>query len=176
MIKYLLFKLSILTTMAMVSMPLIASAAPNADQTNPDRQTISSLSNTLQQNPQDLESYLQRGILYAGMDQNVLAIADYTAAIRIDRNHALAYNNRAVAKLNLKDYYGAYLDYTQVVRILPDKAITYNNRATARHQLGDCKGAIADLRIAAALFQLQGDTFNYQRTMANLKVFQKSQR
>ena len=85
--------------------------------------------------------------------RNLLAIADYTEAIRLDPNRALAYNNRAVAKLNLRDYRGAYLDYTQVVRILPDKAITYNNRATARQGMGDCKGAIADLRIAAALFQ-----------------------
>jgi tetratricopeptide (TPR) repeat protein len=104
------------------------------------------------------------------------AIADYNEAIRLDPNRALAYNNRAVAKLNLRDYRGAYLDYSQVVRLLPDKAITYNNRATARQGLGDCKGAIADLKIAAALFQLQGDSFNYQRTLANLKVFQKSKR
>ena len=173
MIKYLLSQLSILTTIAIVSFPLVATADIKSNQPEPERQTIASLNAALQQNPQDIDAYVERGILHATLDRNLLAIADYTEAIRLDPNRALAYNNRAVAKLNLRDYRGAYLDYTQVVRILPDKAITYNNRATARQGMGDCKGAIADLKIAAALFQLQGDSFNYQRTLANLKVFQK---
>ena len=172
-IKYLLVQVSILATITIGSFPLLATAEIKPNQLEPEQQTITSLNAVLQQNPQDIDAYVERGILYATLDRNLLAIADYTEAIRLDPNRALAYNNRAVAKLNLRDYRGAYLDYTQVVRILPDKAITYNNRATARQGMGDCKGAIADLRIAAALFQLQGDDFNYQRTLANLKVFQK---
>jgi tetratricopeptide (TPR) repeat protein len=176
MIKYLCSKLSLITTIAIVSFPLLATADINPNQSEPEQQTIASLNIALQQNPQDIDAYVERGILYAKLNQNLTAISDYTEAIRLDPNRALAYNNRAVAKLNLRDYRGAYLDYTQVVRILPDKAITYNNRATARQGMGDCKGAIADLKIAAALFQLQGDSFNYQRTLANLQVFQKSKR
>jgi tetratricopeptide (TPR) repeat protein len=172
MIKHNLSKLSILTTIAVIWLPLAAIAAPNTSATK-DPETISSLNAALQQNPQDVDAYIQRAFVYSKLNQNIPAIADYTQVIRIDPNHALAYNNRAVAKLNLKDYWGAYLDYTQVVRIRPEQAITYNNRASARHQLGDCKGAIADLRIAAELFRLQGDNFNYQRTLGNLKVFQK---
>lgn len=155
-------------------MPQIAVATPDATQTAPDRQTIASLDATLQQNPQDLDAYIQRGRLYARLNKSLLAIADYTEAIRRDPNYAIAYNDRAMVKLNLKDYWGAYSDYSQVVRILPDQAITYNNRAAARHQLGDCKGAIADLRIAAELFRQQGDRSNYERTLANLKYFQRS--
>ena len=172
-IKYLLVQVSIITTIAIGSFPLLATAEIKPNQLEPEQQTIASLNIALQQNPQDIDAHVERGILYAKVNQNLLAIADYTEAIRLDPNRALAYNNRAVAKLNLRDYRGAYLDYTQVVRILPDKAITYNNRATARQGMGDCKGAIADLKIAAALFQLQGDAFNYQRTLANLRVFQK---
>jgi tetratricopeptide (TPR) repeat protein len=176
MFKYHLSKLSIFTTIVGVWIPIVAIAAPDLTQITsaPDLQTIASLDATIQQNPQDLDAYLQRGRLYARLNKSLLAIADYTEAIRRNPNYALAYNDRAVVKLNLKDYWGAYLDYTQVVRILPDQAITYNNRAAARHQLGDCKGAIADLRIAAELFREQGDQFSYQRTLANLKYFQKS--
>jgi tetratricopeptide (TPR) repeat protein len=173
MIKYLLSQLSILTAVAVGSLPLIASAAPDPSPIESAQPTITSLNVALQQNPQDIDAYVERGILYAKLDRNLPAIADYTEAIRLDPNRVLAYHNRAIAKLNLRDYRGAYLDYTQVVRILPDKAIAYNNRATARQGMGDCKGAIADLKIAAALFQLQGDSFNYQRTLANLRVFQK---
>jgi tetratricopeptide (TPR) repeat protein len=176
MIKYLLFPLSILTTVAIVSTPLVASAAPNPNPIESAQPTIASLNVALQQNPQDIDAYIERGILHAKLDRNLPAIADYTAAIRLDPNRVLAYNNRAIAKLNLRDYRGAYLDYNQVIRIVPNKAIAYNNRATARQGMGDCKGAIADLKMAAALFQLQGDSFSYQRTLANLRVFQKSKR
>ena len=117
-----------------------------------------------------------RGRLYTRLAQHLPAIADYSEVIRLDPERAVAYNYRAAAKLNMKDYRGAYLDYSQVLRILPEQAITYNNRAIARHQMGDCLGAITDLRIAVGLFKLQGDNFNYQRTLTNLKYFQKSKR
>jgi tetratricopeptide (TPR) repeat protein len=171
MTKYLSSKLSILTAIALVSLQSIAFAAPEPIATETAQPTIASLDAQLKQNPQDLDAHLQRGILHAKLEQNIPAIVDYTEVIRLDPNHALAYNNRAAAKLNMKDYRGAYIDYTQVIRILPEQAITYNNRAYARHQLGDCKGAIADLRISAELFRLQGDTDNYQRALTNLKAF-----
>ena len=176
MIKYLLSQLTILTIVAVRSIPLSAAAAPDSNPTEPAQLTIASLDIALQQNPQDVDAYVERGILHARLDRNLPAIADYTEAIRLDPNRVLAYNNRAIAKLNLRDYRGAYLDYTQVLRILPEKAIAYNNRATARQGMGDCKGAIADLTMAAALFKVQGDSFSYQRTLANLKVFQKARR
>ncbi len=161
--------LHILSTIAITCTPLVAVATP----TPTDGQNLASLNASLQQNPQDIEAYVERGLLHAKLDRQLAAIADYTAVIQLDPNHALAYNNRAVAKINLKDYWGAYLDYTQVVRIRPNQAITHNNRAVVRHRMGDCKGAIADLRIAAELFRQQGDQYNYQRTLANLKHFQR---
>ena len=186
MIKSLFAYLSLLSAISLVSIPVVVTAAPTdptpiateQSTTVPNQPataspTIASLDATLKQHPEDLDARLQRGILYARRSQNIPAIVDYTEVIRLNPNHALAYNNRAAAKVNMRDYWGAYLDYTQVVRILPDKAITYNNRAFARHRFGDCKGAIADLRIAAELFRLQGDPANYQRALANLKVFQR---
>jgi tetratricopeptide (TPR) repeat protein len=168
-----LARLSLFVVIAASWIPSSGLAAPESPPLAADPPTLTSLNAALQQNPRDIEAYMQRGVLQAKLDRQVPAIADYTEAIRLDPNHAIAYNNRAVAKLNLKDYWGAYLDYNQVVRIKPDRAITYNNRAVTRHQLGDCKGAIADLRIAAELFRLQGDSFSYQRTLTNLKYFQK---
>lgn len=175
MTKYLFAKLSIITTIALISVPITAVAAPDPTPVATEP-TITSLNAALQQNPQDLDAHLQRGILHAKLGKNIPAIADYTEVIRLDPDRAIAYNNRAAAKLNMKDYRGAYLDYSQVLRILPEQAITYNNRAIARHQMGDCLGAITDLRIAVGLFKLQGDNFNYQRTLTNLKYFQKSKR
>jgi tetratricopeptide (TPR) repeat protein len=161
---------------ATILVQLGASAAPPANPVSTDRQSLTSLDTTIQQNPRDLDAYLQRGRLNAKLDRTLPALADFTEIVRLDPDNAIAYNERATLKLNLKDYWGAYRDYSQVVRILPEKAIVYNNRAAARHQLGDCKGAIADLRIAAELFRQQGDSSSYQLTLKNLKYFQKAKR
>jgi tetratricopeptide (TPR) repeat protein len=180
MVKSTFSGLRLLATIAIIWMPSFAVAAetaiPQSGRAANDNPSLESLNATLQQNPQDIEAYIDRGLLHAKLNQHQAAIADYTEIIRLDSNHALAYNNRAVAKLNVKDYWGAYEDYTQVVRLRPTQAITHNNRAIVRQKLGDCKGAIADLRIAAALFRQQGDQYNYQRTLANLKYFQKPSR
>jgi tetratricopeptide (TPR) repeat protein len=174
--KYYLSTIGICSIFANILLPLSTIAAPNSSPASAERQSLTSLDTTIQQNPRDLDAYLQRGRLNAKLGRTLLALADFTEIIRLDPDRAIAYNDRATLKLNLKDYWGAYLDYSQVVRILPEKAIVYNNRAAARHQLGDCKGAIADLRIAAALFRQQGDNSSYQLTLENLKYFQKSQR
>lgn len=174
--KYYFSTIGICSIAASILLPLSAIATPNPNPASTERQSLTTLDTTIQQNPRDLDAYLQRGRLNAKLDRTLLALADFTEIIRLDPNNAIAYNDRATLKLNLKDYWGAYRDYSQVVRILPEKAIVYNNRAAARHQLGDCKGAIADLRIAAELFRQQGDSANYQLTLANLKNFQRSQR
>ncbi len=174
--KYRLAKLSVFTALVVSSMQLVAIALPEPAPADVDRPTIPSLDLALQQNPQNVDAYIQRGRLHAKSHQHVLAISDYTEAIRLDSTRAIAYNDRAMVKLTLKDYLGAYLDYNQVIRLLPAQAVAYNNRAAVRHQLGDCQGSIADLRTAAALFYQQGDEYNYQRTLANLKYFQRSSR
>jgi tetratricopeptide (TPR) repeat protein len=174
MTKYLLSKLSILlSAIALTSTPLLTLAAPDSSQTQAAQPTLASLDATLQQNPKDLDAYLQRGILHARLQQNIPAIADYTEVIRLDPNNIVAYSNRANAKVNMQDYQGAYLDYSQVLRIEPERAIAYNNRAFARHQLGDCKGAISDLKIAVELYRIMGDSNGYQSALANLKKFQR---
>jgi tetratricopeptide (TPR) repeat protein len=174
--KSYLSKPGICCAIATILWPLGAVAAPAPSLSSVDRQSLTNLDTIVQQNPRDLDAYLQRGRLNAKLDRTVLALADFTEIVRLDPNNAVAYNERATLKLNLKDYWGAYLDYSQVLRILPEKAIVYNNRAAARNQLGDCKGAIADLRIAAELFRQQGDSSSYQLTLENLKYFQRSKR
>ncbi len=171
-----LSRLGICCTLATLWLPFGAVATPAPSQSSADLQSLTSLDTTIQQNPRDLDAYLQRGRLNAKLGRTVLALADFTEIVRLDPDRAVAYNERATLKLNLKDFWGAYLDYSQVIRILPEKAIVYNNRAAARHQLGDCKGAIADLRIAAELFRQQGDSSSYQLTLENLKYFQRSKR
>ncbi len=90
------------------------------------------------------DAMLEGNVHYAkGEDQE--AIADYTEAIRLDPDYAVAYNNRGLAYRYLGEYERAIDDCTEAIRLDPDLAIAYNNRGYAYHDLGEYERAIADL-------------------------------
>jgi tetratricopeptide (TPR) repeat protein len=82
---------------------------------------------------------------YAGAD------ADYSEAIRLKPDDALAYNNRGIARQAQGDLGGALADYEQALRLKPDFADAYNNRGAARADQGDLAGALADYNEALRL-------------------------
>src|SRR5712671_2282937 len=56
----------------------------------------SSYDQAIQLNPNDAESFKDRGNAYAGKGQLERAIADYDQAIRLNPNFAEAFNNRGI--------------------------------------------------------------------------------
>ncbi len=72
------------------------------------------------------------------------AISDYSEAIRLKPDDAIAYNNRGNAFLAKGDNDRAIADYDQAIRLKPDDAIAYNNRGNAFLAKGDNDRAIAD--------------------------------
>ncbi len=72
------------------------------------------------------------------------AIADYSAAIRLNPNYANAYNNRGFIRFQLGDKQEAMSDYNQALQINPKLALAHYNRGSARAELGDKEGAIDD--------------------------------
>ena len=76
------------------------------------------------------------------------AIADYSAAIKIDPKYTDAYYGRGYSRYNLQDYKGAIADYNAAIKIDPNYADAYNNRGFARYDLGDKQGAMADYNTA----------------------------
>ncbi|WP_299413734.1 serine/threonine-protein kinase [Acaryochloris sp. IP29b_bin.148] len=106
------------------------------------------------------------------------AIADCTETIRLDPQSSFAYSARGKAKHSLKRYRAAIEDYTQALQInsgwgnSDSPADSYYNRGSAKSQLNDIDDAIEDLKIAADLFQQQGDTQRYQATRTLLKKLQ----
>jgi len=79
------------------------------------------------------------------------AIADHTEAIRLNPNHAGAYNNRGVAYAEKGDHDRAIADYTQAIRLNPDYADAYSNRGGAYSSNGDYDRAITDYTRAIRL-------------------------
>jgi tetratricopeptide (TPR) repeat protein len=79
------------------------------------------------------------------------AIADYTQAIRLDPNNAVAYRERGVALSQKGDNDKAIADYNQAIRLNPNYARAYINRGNAYDDKGDYDKAIADYNQAIRL-------------------------
>ncbi len=102
------------------------------------------------------------------------AIADYTAAIRLNPNYAKAYNKRGIIHgRNLQDYPAAKADFDRAIEINPNYSDAYYNRARVREFLEDKPGAIADYQKAAELYQKAGNTNDYQDALKHLQRLQK---
>jgi tetratricopeptide (TPR) repeat protein/S1-C subfamily serine protease len=99
------------------------------------------------------------------------AIADFTEAIRLKPDFALAYNNRAFARLQNKDDKGAIGDYNEAIRFNPNNALLHVNRGFARLQNKDDKGAIEDFQQAIRLKPELSETYN---NGAFARLFQKN--
>ena len=79
------------------------------------------------------------------------AIFEYTQAIRLDPDDALAYRKRGRAKHNLGQYHAAIADYDTVIRLVPDNAYAYIKRGIAKRKLGQHRAAVSDCDTAIRL-------------------------
>lgn len=79
------------------------------------------------------------------------AIADFTKAVELQPDYAVAYNNRGGAERAKGDLGAAVADYTKAIQLKPDFAGAYNNRGGAKRAQGDFDGAIADYSKAIEL-------------------------
>src|SRR5881397_3080039 len=79
------------------------------------------------------------------------AISDYTRAVELNMNLALAYHNRGCAKSLMDDFVGALTDYDKAITQNPTNDVFYWNRGAAKAKLGDYAGAVLDFKAAVRL-------------------------
>jgi len=72
------------------------------------------------------------------------AIADYSAAIRLDPNYAAAYSNRGLSYYYKYEFGKAIADHTEAIRLDPNDGRDYYNRGIAYEEIGDKAKAAAD--------------------------------
>jgi tetratricopeptide (TPR) repeat protein len=87
-------------------------------------------------------TFVNRGILHLGLNEDQRALADFNRAIVAHPQLAEAYTQRGLANLFLHNYQAAVTDISQGLRmdaIEPYKA--YYNRAVAYEQLGNVPAA-----------------------------------
>ncbi|GHV25305.1 hypothetical protein AGMMS4952_02740 [Spirochaetia bacterium] len=112
----------------------------------------------------------QRGNEYWIKGEYDSAIADFTQAISIIPNYALAYGNRGVAYGKKGEYDLAIADFTQAISIVPNYAMAHGNRGIAYWKKGDINRAIADFTRA---LQIDPGTANIKQ---NLDLARKQRR
>jgi tetratricopeptide (TPR) repeat protein len=101
------------------------------------------------------------------------ALVDYTNAITLDPTYVAAYNERGRVRWKLQDYQGALADFTQAISLNPTYVVVYYNRGLLHAKLGNRQAALADLQHAAALYQQQGNTADYQETLEHIQELQR---
>ena len=107
------------------------------------------------------------------LGDKVGAIEDFTYAIQLEGDCAIAYLQRGLARLKLGNKMGAVEDFTALIHHDGQDAIAYFHRGTVRATLGDKAGAIQDFKKAAGLFSAQGSQDKYQRSIEAMNKLRK---
>ena len=146
----------------------LSSNLTNRSTSNNDRER--ELAEQQQHGTQNLGSdsaYYDRGIEYFRRLDYDRAIADFTQAIRLNPNNAIAYYNRGnVYNIDKRDYDRAIADYTQVIRLDPNNARAYNNRGNAYYNKRDINRAIADFEAA---LRIEPNNAAYRQNLENAR-------
>ncbi len=105
---------------------------------------INSLTQAINQNPKDIDNYLNRANLYADDQQYREAMSDLNTAITIQPNSYFALKHRSRLHTNLKEYKKAIEDATSAIALLPNLEMAYIERARAAWYMGDYDNAVED--------------------------------
>ncbi len=105
---------------------------------------INSLTQAINQNPNDIDNYLNRAELYAEDQLYRQAMSDLNTAIRIQPNSYFALRHRASLHTKLKEYKKAIADASAAINLRPDLEMAYIERARANRHLENYDAAIKD--------------------------------
>jgi TonB family protein len=102
-------------------------------------------------------AYIDRGGTYLQRDDNDRAIADFTKAIELDPEGAVAYNLRGVAYASKLDFDSAIADFDKAIQFDPLLKNAHYNRGSAFSRKGDEARARADFATEKLLFPQQAN-------------------
>ena len=103
------------------------------------------------------------------LGQHFVAIADFSKAIELKPDYAIAYYNRGLAKRRLKQYADAIKDYSKATEINPDFVEAYYNRGIAKYYLGRTLEAKRDFQTALRLVRQAKDKDFEARILAKIQ-------
>ena len=116
-----------------------------------------------------------RGLIYLSKREYDLAITDWTKAIELDPDDAVAYLNLGVVYAGKRDFEAAIADYNKAIDLAPENASAYNNRGVAYAGKRDFEAAIADYNKAIDLAPEDADVYcNRGEAWLHLKEWKKA--
>ncbi|MGH6734683.1 MAG: tetratricopeptide repeat protein [Methyloceanibacter sp.] len=114
------------------------------------REAIADFDTALELNPDLIDAYVERGILFANNRRFDDAIGDYNRAIEMDYKNARAYALRAEAKLNSDQPDEALLDVNQALALALGDPLALRIRASVYEKQERLEDAILDYQRALA--------------------------
>lgn len=146
-----------------------------ANQKYPPEIRIPACSHTIQWGKSDDRSraisYSSRGDAWLLSNDPDKALADFDAALQLDRNSAAAFLGRAVSHYRKGQYDSAISDFDNAIHLAPQNSTGYHGRGNAWFLKGNFDRALADLneavRIAPTLGAL-ADRGNVNEKMQNI--------
>jgi tetratricopeptide (TPR) repeat protein len=112
---------------------------------------IADFTQAIRLDPDNAQSYSERGVVYGDSGDYDLAIADFSQVIRLKPNNAVGPHNRGIAYTDKGDYDRAIADLSQAVTLDPYYASAFYNRGNAYSGKGDYDRAVADFTQAVTL-------------------------
>jgi tetratricopeptide (TPR) repeat protein len=107
-------------------------------------EAIAACTRLINQNPDEVVNYEDRGNAYQGAGDYDHAVADYDHAIRLNPRYGSAYSNRCWAYNNKHEYDRAIVDCNKAVELGIRATQLYNNIANAYYGKGDYDRAITN--------------------------------
>jgi tetratricopeptide (TPR) repeat protein len=98
--------------------------------------------------PDEPEAHFGSGLLFIAVGDIDAAMTNYTRAIELDPDYALAYNNRGDVHNRLGEYQQAIEDYSHAIELDPDHEFAYYSRGVAYGNLGDADDNPDNYRLA----------------------------
>ncbi len=107
-------------------------------------EAVRKLTSSIQNNPYNIESYINRAAAFYAEGKYENAISDYTKIIELRNNDFSAYNNRALAYLKTGNNQEAISDYTKAITLNPNLAVSFYGRGEAHLAVKNTKQALQD--------------------------------
>jgi Caspase domain/Tetratricopeptide repeat len=122
--------------------------APAPEPSIAEDSTIKSLTDRINDNPDDANVLYRRGQVYAGKGAYNLAVNDFTDSLRLNPKNVEAYNNRCWARTVTGDLQGALNDCNEALRLRPGFVDALDSRGLVNLKSGQIGNAITDFDAA----------------------------
>jgi len=114
-------------------------------------QAVKLFSSAIEQDPENLNAYLQRGFCHSLLRDYQEAVADFTAVTIRKQDHLWAYISRGSAYEKWGKPELAIRDFNKALELDPRNQEAYNNRGWSKKSMGDAEGACQDWKASRKL-------------------------